>query len=77
MRGLVTGVGSHTDIGAPPLTHLSFMRDTTWPSKSNAGCGHGGLPRTRPRKGMTIPSFPPETAVPDGKTDRSYQSYLI
>ncbi len=26
MRGFATGVGSKADIGAPPLTQLSFMR---------------------------------------------------
>ena len=29
MRGFATGVGSKADIGARPLTQLSFMRDTT------------------------------------------------
>ncbi len=29
MRGFATGVGVEADIGAAPLTQLSFMRDTT------------------------------------------------
>ncbi len=58
MRGFATGVGSKADIGAPPLTQLSFMRDTTWadarrktagfPQKAGDGSRSYGKARPEP-----------------------------
>ncbi len=58
MRGFATGVGVEADIGAPPLTRLSFMRDTTWadafrkttgfPRKAGDGSGSDGKARPEP-----------------------------
>ncbi len=38
MRGFATGVGSKSDIGAPPLTQLSFMSTRPRPTGKFAPC---------------------------------------